>query len=191
MTERIVGDEPPTCAFLLNFILGMVLVGWALVQTDNWCHEWVRRVGGPSPLPLGGLSCGQLTALLFVFGEAFFEQRFRRAWCDVSLLVFGGGIVPLYYGALGRLYSPSQVAVVWAVFSVVVIGVRLGGILLVRRFICKLTIQTGTLCWYCGYDLRGSCGDVCPECGRSGKRKRGWMRLRSPCEGCGNRDESD
>ena len=74
------------------------------------------------------------------------------------ILFTGPESLPFAVDVLVRLLSTStRITVIGAVAGLLVLWV-------VSNFL-SVVVQTGTLCWTCGYDLTGNVSGVCPECG--------------------------
>jgi len=119
--------------------------------------EWTRKLLWES-VPL-------ILLPTFLACRSWHEQRWHRAILEAASLALGmSSAAMIHNGHLGALPGTIEfvILLVSLVFYVVV---RTISLVITRTFVHNVAVQTGTLCWTCGYDLRGNASGVCPECG--------------------------
>lgn len=98
---------------------------------------------------------------------SFSEQRPWRAVAESVLIASAAAATNGLLISLSnrRWESAATFAANLAAGSAVMILFRLAALWVVRSFGHRIVLQTGSLCWTCGYDLTGNLSGVCPECG--------------------------
>jgi hypothetical protein len=106
----------------------------------------------------------------FASNPAQFVRRLKRAWRTrrgriiVTYAVAGTGVVVMMFAGIAfEAWGQRRAAVAACVLGTLALAAHIvGAYLPAKRY--RFRFDRG-LCIQCGYDLRGSVGRVCPECG--------------------------
>ncbi|GMU20560.1 MAG: hypothetical protein AMXMBFR13_06570 [Phycisphaerae bacterium] len=157
-TLKIVRSLPSWPRLLLLFFLAMIIeLAFSALDDvlDRRFHELLVIL--------------TLTTMFLVLPVvlSFSEQRPWRAVVESVLIASGAAATNGLLISLSnrRWESAATFGVNCAAASAVMVLFRLVALWAVRSFGHKIVLQTGSLCWTCGYDLTGNLSGVCPECG--------------------------
>lgn len=164
---QVIDRWPRASRLAVLFAVGALL---GLIYTFG--HHWLtyvkidtlpngRRVPRAYDFGLMGIVFVIVPVILVVLSLR--EQRFGRA--ALEALSLAGGMVLTYAIRLGDDALNFPYAAISAVFAFACIVFRLGTLLAVRTWICRIVLDHGLLCSSCGYNLTGNISGVCPECG--------------------------
>jgi len=185
---KVVERWPGPSRLLLLLLVGVALVllnvladPWLTYTKPSYTSQGVNY--GSKSYYVGRTVTVLVVAPAILVALSLREQRPRRAILEAlalsvglimasSVWIFRANLGPLAITPSWKVVTPlGQLAVMSAELILLCILVRLLSLLIVRVFMREVVIQTGTLCWTCGYDLTGNVSGRCPECGAPCKQK--------------------